>query len=105
MPKKSPKFYVVWKGRQTGLFRSWEECSAQVTGFVGAEFKAFDSLAAAEQAYAGQYDDYKGRSTATISQARLMAVGKPITPSWAVDAACSNNPGILEYRGVDVATR
>ena len=37
MPKQ--KFYVVWKGRKTGVFTSWAECEKQVKGFVGAEFK------------------------------------------------------------------
>jgi ribonuclease HI len=30
--------------------------------------------------------------------------GKPINKSISVDAACSGNPGILEYRGVHTAT-
>lgn len=29
---------------------------------------------------------------------------KPILPSLAVDAACSGNPGIMEYQGVKTAT-
>ena len=27
------KHYVVWKGRQTGIFASWAECERQVKGF------------------------------------------------------------------------
>ena len=30
------KFYVVWKGRKTGIFNTWEACSAQVSGYQGA---------------------------------------------------------------------
>jgi len=26
---KQPKFYVVWKGRETGVFTSWEDCKAK----------------------------------------------------------------------------
>ena len=49
MPKG--KFYVVWKGRQTGIFTSWAECEKQVKGFVAAEYKAFGSLSEAESAF------------------------------------------------------
>jgi len=103
---KAQKFYVVWKGRKTGIFDRWEDCSAQVTGFVGAEYKAFERRSEAEQALAGKYEDYKGKAALKrVSQARLTSAGKPIVPSYAVDAACSGNPGVLEYRCVDVQTR
>jgi ribonuclease HI len=34
-------FYAVKKGRQTGIFKSWDECKKQVTGFKGAVYKGF----------------------------------------------------------------
>jgi ribonuclease HI len=101
---KGQKYYVVWKGRQTGIFDSWEACSAQVTGFVGAEYKAFERRDLAERALAGQYADYRGKGTPKARQARLIGTGGPILPSYAVDAACSGNPGLLEYQCVDVQT-
>ena len=105
MMAKSKKYYVVWKGRKTGIFDSWEACSAQVTGFVDAEYKSFDRLDDAQRALAGSYADYKGKAAPKrVSKARIAAVGQPVVPSYAVDAACSGNPGRLEYRGVDVQT-
>jgi ribonuclease HI len=92
---------VVWKGRKTGIFSSWPEAEAQVKGFVGAEFKAFESLNQARQAMAGKYQDYKSQKA---SQSRLLDVPPPLTPSYCVDAACSGNPGLLEYRCVDTAS-
>ena len=35
------KFYAVAAGRTTGIFTSWPEAQAQVTGFPGAVFKSF----------------------------------------------------------------
>jgi ribonuclease HI len=103
---KGKKFYVVWKGRKTGVFDTWDACSAQVTGYVGAEYKSFERREDAQRAFAGKYADYKGTtSPKRVTQARLMAAGNPVTPSYAVDAACSGNPGVLEYRGVDVQTK
>jgi hypothetical protein len=47
----SKKYYVVWRGRQTGIFESWEECEAQVKGFPDARYKSFPSRALAEAAF------------------------------------------------------
>ena len=49
MAKK--KFYVVWKGRKTGIFTTWSECEAQVKGFTGARFKSFPTEAEAKAAF------------------------------------------------------
>lgn len=35
------KVYAVKKGKTTGLFYSWTECSAAVSGYPGAEYKGF----------------------------------------------------------------
>lgn len=101
MPKQ--KYYVVWKGRRTGIFTSWAECSAAVTGYPEAEYKAFDSLAEAEAALRKDYRDFKGKPAS--SQRWLLAPAKPILPSICVDAACDGSPGRLEYRGVHTESR
>jgi ribonuclease HI len=94
------KYYVVWKGRKTGIFNTWEACAAQVTGYKDAEYKAFDSLPAAQAALAGAYVDFKGKPAAA-TQSWLFARTRPLLPSLSVDAACSGAPGPLEYRGVE----
>ncbi|MDT7921247.1 MAG: viroplasmin family protein [Meiothermus sp.] len=100
--KPKSKYYVVWKGRKTGIFTSWPEAEAQVKGFVGAQYKAFENLDKARRAFAGEYQAYLNKKA---SQARLLQAPPPIIPSYCVDAACSGNPGRLEYRCVDTATR
>jgi len=99
MAKRNSKYYVVWKGRKTGIFTSWAECEKQVKGFEDAQYKAFDSKAEAEKAFKANYTDYKGKS-ASHGKWKEASV-KPILPSICVDAACSGSPGKLEYRGVD----
>ena len=93
------KYYVVWKGRRNGVFNTWEACSAQVSGFTGAEYKAFDSPAAAEAAYRGAYSQFAGKP-ASAGQWK-MALTKPELPSISVDAACAGVPGPVEWRGVE----
>jgi ribonuclease HI len=96
------KYYVVWKGRKTGIFNTWAECEKQVKGFVGAQFKSFESEAQADAAYLAKYEDYIGK-VATSGKWREASV-KPLLPSICVDAACSGAPGKLEYRGVNTET-
>jgi ribonuclease HI len=104
MPAK--KYYVVWKGQNTGVFETWKECERQIRNFPGAIYKAFSSRAEAEKALVSDYREYVGKDTTRpeFSKEELELAGKPILESWSVDAACSGNPGILEYRGVDTAS-
>lgn len=37
------KYYAVKKGRKTGVFETWDECKAAVSGFSGAAYKSFTS--------------------------------------------------------------
>lgn len=97
------KYYVVWKGRRNGVFNSWEACSAQVSGFTGAEYKSFDSQAAAESAFRGAYKEYVGKTTSSVVQEK-MTLSKAVVPSISVDAACSGVPGPVEWRGVETET-
>ena len=95
------KYYVVWKGVQPGIYNNWTDCRLQVQGFEGAVYKSFASREEAEQAVSGTPWKYLGnRGEKKISQK------PPVhTESLAVDAACSGNPGDMEYRGVYVETR
>ncbi len=100
----SKKYYVVWKGRKTGLFSTWEECSAQVSGFPDAEYKSFPSLPAATKALQSTYEQYKGRHISPLSPQQLAQIGQPSPESYCVDAACNGSPGLLEYRCVHTRT-
>ncbi len=74
----------------------------QVSGYPGAEFKAFESLPAAEAALRGGYEQFRGKTA--YAQAWLLAPTQPILPSICVDAACSGTPGPVEWRGVQTET-
>lgn len=96
------KYYVVWKGRKTGVFETWAECEAQTKGFANAQFKSFASLAEADAAYLARYENYIGRPSQS-GRWREASV-PPLLPSVCVDAACDGSPGRLEYRGVNTET-
>lgn len=104
---KKPKFYVVWKGRETGVFTSWDDCKAQTNGFDGAVFKSFESKELAEKAFHSSSDDYVGKQKKVIhklSPEELRRFGKPIENAIAVDGAWDNTTGLVEYQGVYIKT-
>jgi len=100
MSKK--KFYVVWKGHKKGVFTSWKVCKKQIDGFEGAQYKSFADLNEAEFASTKNYANYVGKETkkTSLSLKEKEKLGKPNLESISVDAACSGNPGKMEYRGV-----
>ena len=42
MSKK--KYYAVRVGKTPGIYFTWADCSAQVTGFKGAKYKSFQNI-------------------------------------------------------------
>lgn len=104
---KKPKYYVVWKGRETGVFSSWEDCKAQTNGFEGAVFKSFLSREAAETAFNNESSDYirkKINSGSSLSREVLALIGEPYDDAIAVDGAWDNTTGLVEYQGVYLKT-
>ena len=110
MSKSKNKYYVVWRGRLTGIFESWEECKQQTDGYEGAQYKGYTTRQEAEAAHKLNYwqavkqglgGKEQGIGTLGAQQSTLRSI---IVPSLSVDAACSGNPGVMEYRGVDTAT-
>lgn len=100
MAKK--KYYVVWDGRETGVYNSWESCKKQVLGYPGAVYKSFDSEELANEAF---YDDSKehvgkNKKKPQLTEEQKKKYGEPILESISVDGASSSRGGMSEYRGV-----
>lgn len=93
------KYYVVWKGVQPGIYETWDECKSQITGFQGAQYKSFESQQEAIEAYRQDFKFKPGIKKAASGGVKTNT--SIIRPSISVDAACSGNPGLMEYRGVD----
>ncbi|MEM1124116.1 MAG: ribonuclease H family protein [Bacteroidota bacterium] len=97
------KYYVVWQGVEPGIYKSWKDCQQQIQGFPNAKYKSFKSEAEAKVAYyGGTAADFIGQNkkptVKTISEEARQDI---VWNSIRVDAACSGNPGIMEYQGVD----
>ena len=118
---KKQKYYVVWQGKLPGIYTSWDECKKQVQGVQGAQYKSFDTLAEAEAASRLPYNSVVVQNTRNtpstqntpalvIDDNGMTAVREgvenpPILDALAVDAACSGNPGVMEYQGIYIPTR
>ena len=118
MSKAKKKYYVVWHGVEPGIYNSWPKCQEQIKGFEGALYKSFDSEEEAEEAYhSSPYLYIKQRISANQPKATQLqnppsdrtdtVLPLPLevkAEALAVDAACSGNPGPMEYRGVYLRT-
>ena len=104
------KFYVVWAGRQIGVFTDWATTQKAVGKFAGARFKSFRTRAEAEQAFGR--GGYANISPKTASRQKSNTAGSQRTAahpsqlfdvSIYCDGACEPNPGnagsgIVVYR-------
>ena len=100
------KYYVVWKGLNPGVYDNWAACKMQVEGQDGAKYKSFETREEASEAFGKDFKEFiKPASSSRITATTTINGGKPIMNSIAVDAACSGNPGKMEYRGVYTATK
>lgn len=102
---KKKKYYVVWEGHEAGIYDSWKECQRHIQGYSGAKYKSYPTLKEAEEAYAGSY--FQAISNSPKKQKPTIDMAHATPPIWnslAVDAACSGNPGKMEYQGVQTHT-
>ena len=101
------KWDVVWRGTEPGICDSWAECELRVKGYPGARYKAFNSQQEAVEAFRndpGEMDILRAIARAPREFVNYEAMPGIVRDSIAVDGACSGNPGVMEYRGVDVPT-
>lgn len=97
------KYYVVWIGQTPGVYDSWELCSLMVDGWKGAVYKGFDSLEEARKAFELPPENFIEKKTAKGRKKEQKTKELPqqvCRQALAVDAACSGNPGQMEYRAV-----
>lgn len=94
-------YYVVWKGRNPGVYDNWDACKMEVENFPGALYKGFPDKASAEEAFTKGFSGFEKKEP-IVPHFPLHTSNPPLSPAIAVDAACSGNPGKMEYQGVFV---
>ena len=129
------KFYVVWEGREPGIYEDWEDAREQIEGYPGAKYKSFPDSASATAAYRSglirearkeiahlltNAPEHPATHTVSPAPSRAPSPSRGVIPQrdpreylrfpeidpegWAVDASCLGNPGVMEYRCVELST-
>ncbi|MGH9846992.1 MAG: ribonuclease HI [Blastocatellia bacterium] len=118
------KYYAVRNGREPGIYRTWDECKAQVEGYPNAAYKGFASLGDAEvflgniksetPVPAALFADPKPTSKSRSKPKPKAEVKAPDSPATDLlettdglkrmviytDGACTGNPGPGGYGAV-----
>lgn len=81
-------FYAVTKGKNTGIFTTWNECNEQVKGFSDPIFKKFDTKQEAEEFITNEKKE----------------LHENLIPDYYVytDGACSNNGSKKALAGIGI---
>ncbi|MBQ0731232.1 MAG: viroplasmin family protein [Oleispira antarctica] len=95
------KFYVIWVGREPGIYTDWPTAQKQIMKFSGAKYKSFPTKAEADAAFsggsvssaAGAGSKPRGSSSKTSRGNNLSA--PPIKTDVVIycDGGCDPNPG------------
>ena len=89
------KFYVVWVGKQTGVFTDWAVVQPLVAGYPGAKHKSYPSMEDAKKALASGAP--AARSPSTKSSAKKKGRDFILDKGYDIhifsDGACDPNPG------------
>ena len=102
MAEKQKKYYVVWKGKKPGIYTSWDECSREVAGVPGAQYKSFPTKAEAEHAFLKKPEAvlYSGKQKKEKDPAVRKRNTIPIAECIVVDAAWNSVQKDMEYQGI-----
>ncbi len=109
------KYYVVWSGRQTGVFTDWATTQRAVERYAGARYKSFTTRAEADEAFrrGGSANTLlktssKQRPKRLASERRAAHIAHRFDVTIYCDGACEPNPGnagsgIVVYRAGKLA--
>ena len=116
------KYYVVWKGKETGIFSDWDSCNKQVSGFPGAKYKSFKTLKEAEFAFQSEGEvvaskakpasKHSPKKKSSSSRSKTLTANEiealPVTTKIFTDGGCDPNPGeagsgIAVYRDGEIS--
>jgi ribonuclease HI len=107
------KFYVVWAGRETGVFTDWATTERAVERYPGARYKSFPTRAEAEEAFrrglpVSTPKTSRKQKPTSASERRATHIAHRFDVTVYCDGACEPNPGnagsgIVVYRAGKLA--
>lgn len=88
--------YVVFVGRKTGIFTSWDEVKAQVNGFPGQKQQGYTSMADAEAAWAAWTSGSGAGNTGVCSAGRVNSAAGTTGTVHKISAGSKTGAGSVE---------
>ena len=88
--------YVVFVGRKTGIFTSWDEVKAQVNGFPGQKQQGYTSMADAEAAWAAWTSGSGAGYTDVCSAGRVNSAAGTTGTVHKISAGSKTGAGSVE---------
>ncbi|GAB3422060.1 ribonuclease H1 domain-containing protein [Niabella aquatica] len=98
-------FYVVWVGREAGIFNSWEECQKQTLGYEGSRYKKFDSEEKANKAFAGKWYQYYPNSKKIINPVEEQTEQAFVADSFVTTAIVDTKTKMTTIRVIHTTTK
>lgn len=92
------KYYVVWAGREPGIFTDWASCKRSIDKFAGAKYKSFPNKSEAEAAFSSGAvsKSATAKSSGAKKSSSKSAVAFGVSDYDVViycDGGCDPNPG------------
>jgi ribonuclease HI len=91
------KLYAVKKGRKPGIYRSWEECNAQVCRFSKGEYKSFKTYEEAVAFMEGKNFEVGPKPLVNFFEIEKSPIQNPC---MCVDGSFMASQNVMEYRGI-----
>lgn len=91
------KYYVVWVGKETGIFTDWSKVQPLVAGYPGAKHKSYTSMGEARKAFESSEAVTKTVKTNAKQKKKKPAGSFVFDTTYSMhifsDGACDPNPG------------
>ena len=89
MSKRKHNFYAVKIGKQPGIYKTWDECKEQVSGYSGALYKGFKTE--------GEAKDYLSGDLSIGSTVKCVDENDKVDVTIYVDGSFDENTGVYGY--------
>ena len=98
------KYYVVWNGRETGIYDNWELVSARWKVLHRPYTKLF-KIRGCRRSFSQGSEAFLNPKEHPMQMIFDALYGSPIIPSISVDGACNGKTKQAEYQGVDTKSK
>ncbi|KAF7583692.1 RNase H family protein [Clavispora lusitaniae] len=101
---KTPYYYAVANGRNAGVYKSWDDCKSQVSGFSNAKYKKFSSAEEASRFVSSGSSKSSSSSYQSYSSGSSGRVSKPEPSNYSASTNYGSKPRYQSARNSQGST-